>query len=210
VVVGFLCLVSTSNYFDRQVFFVLVDIVKRDLGFSATDYVDITSAFFFIYTVMYFVGGWIVDRIGTRRSFFLFVFVWSLAIMVYGLAIFVGGFQAAHLFLNTAQPVNFPAKIRAAAEWFPMRKKTLAIGIFNAETAISSTLAMPVVSAVTLLAGWWAHDRGRLGLPVGGGGRSSTACCRTTSISARASAISSTRDANRPAAVCRVSPRSPG
>ena len=157
VVAGLLCLAATSNYLDRQTLSVLADTVKRDLRFSAADYADITSAFLLSYTVMYLVGGWIVDRIGTRRSFLVFASAWSLATMVHGLAGSVRGFQAARLLLGAVQPVNFPAGVRAAAEWFPMRERALAVGIFNAGTALGSTLAVPVVSAVALLAGWrWA------------------------------------------------------
>ena len=35
-----------------------------------------------------------------------------------------------------------------------MRERALAIGIFNAGTALGSTLAVPIVSAIALLAGW--------------------------------------------------------
>jgi ACS family hexuronate transporter-like MFS transporter len=157
VIAGLLCLASTSNYLDRQALSVLADTVKRDLRLSAADYADITSAFLLTYTVMYLVGGWIVDRIGTRRSFLLFASAWSLATMAHGLASSVRGFQVARLVLGAVQPVNFPAGVRAAAEWFPMRERALAIGIFNAGTALGSTLAVPIVSAVALLAGWrWA------------------------------------------------------
>ena len=157
MIAGLLCLASTSNYLDRQALSVLADTVKRDLGFSAADYADVTSAFLLTYTVMYLVGGWVVDRIGTRRSFLLFASAWSLATMAHGLASSVRGFQAARLLLGAVQPVNFPAGVRAAAEWFPMRERALAIGIFNSGTALGSTLAVPIVSAVALLAGWrWA------------------------------------------------------
>lgn len=157
VVAGLLCLASTSNYLDRQALSVLADTIKRDLGFSAADYADITSAFLLSYMVMYLVGGWIVDRIGTRWSFLLFASAWSLVTMAHGLADSVRGFQAARFLLGATQPVNFPAGVRAAAEWFPMRERALAVGVFNAGTALGSTLAVPIVSAVTLLAGWrWA------------------------------------------------------
>src|SRR6185295_7440253 len=39
----------------------------------------------------------------------------------------------------------------------PVRERALAAGIFNAGTALGSTLAVPVVSAIALLVGWrWA------------------------------------------------------
>jgi ACS family hexuronate transporter-like MFS transporter len=157
VIAGLLCLASTSNYLDRQALSVLADTIQRDLCLSAADYADITSAFLLTYTAMYLVGGWVVDRIGTRRSFLLFASAWSLATMAHGLAGSVRGFQAARLVLGATQPVNFPAGVRAAAEWFPMRERALAIGVFNAGTALGSTLAVPIVSAVAFLAGWrWA------------------------------------------------------
>jgi ACS family hexuronate transporter-like MFS transporter len=157
VIAALLCLASTSNYLDRQALSVLADTVKLDLGLSAAEYADVTSAFLLTYTVMYLVGGWVVDRVGTRWSFLLFASAWSLATMAHGLAGSVRGLQLVRLLLGAVQPVNFPAGVRAAAEWFPMRERALAIGVFNAGTALGSTLAVPVVSAVALLAGWrWA------------------------------------------------------
>jgi len=156
-VAALLCLASTLNYLDRQTLSVLADTIKRELGLSASDYANITSAFLVSYMVMYLVGGRIVDRIGTRASFLVFASAWSLATMVHGLAGSVRQFQAARLLLGATQPVNFPAGVRAVAEWFPMRERALAVGIFNAGTALGSTLAVPVVSAIALLAGWrWA------------------------------------------------------
>lgn len=153
-IAGLLCLASTNNYLDRQALSVLADTIKRDLGWSASDYADVTSAFLLSYTVMYLVGGFVVDRIGTRRSFLLFASAWSLATMAHGLAGSVRGFQAARLLLGATQPVNFPAGVRAAAEWFPMRERALAVGIFNSGTALGSTLAVPLVSFLALQAGW--------------------------------------------------------
>jgi ACS family hexuronate transporter-like MFS transporter len=156
-VAALLCLASTLNYLDRQTLSVLADTIKRERGLSASDYADITSAFLISYMVMYLVGGRIVDRIGTRRSFLVFASAWSLATMAHGLASSMRQFQAARLLLGATQPVNFPAGVRAVAEWFPMRERALAVGVFNAGTALGSTLAVPVVSAIALLAGWrWA------------------------------------------------------
>jgi len=157
VIAALLCLASTVNYLDRQTLSVLADTIKQDLGLSASDYADITSAFLVTYTVMYLVGGRIVDAIGTRASLLLFAVAWSVATMLHGLAGSVRAFQAARLLLGATQPVNFPAGVRAVAEWFPLRERALAVGIFNSGTAVGSTLAVPVVSAIALLVGWrWA------------------------------------------------------
>jgi MFS transporter, ACS family, hexuronate transporter len=47
-----------------------------------------------------------------------------------------------------------PACVKAVSEWFPMRERALAVGIFNSGTAIGAAAAAPIVAAVTLHFGW--------------------------------------------------------
>ena len=49
-VAALLCLASTLNYLDRQTLSVLADTIKRELGLSASDYANITSAFLVSYS----------------------------------------------------------------------------------------------------------------------------------------------------------------
>src|SRR5439155_51975 len=59
--------------------------------------------------------------------------------------------------LGAAEPANFPAGLKAVSEWFPMRERALAVGIFNAGTAVGGAFAVPVVSFIALRWGWrWA------------------------------------------------------
>ena len=77
-VVIMLCLASELNYLDRQTLSVLAQTIQDDLGITTRDYANITSAFLLSYTVMYAVCGRLVDVLGTRRSFLIFVSGWSL------------------------------------------------------------------------------------------------------------------------------------
>jgi ACS family hexuronate transporter-like MFS transporter len=54
------------------------------------------------------------------------------------------------------EPANFPAGIKAVSEWFPLRERALAVGIFNSGTALGGTLAVPVVAFLTRHYGWRA------------------------------------------------------
>jgi ACS family hexuronate transporter-like MFS transporter len=44
--------------------------------------------------------------------------------------------------------------VKAVGEWFPMRDRALAVGIFNAGTAIGSVAAAPIVSILAVHWGW--------------------------------------------------------
>src|SRR6185295_12046205 len=136
---------------------VLAATIQKDLGLTDVDYSHVTSAFLMSYTVMYAVAGRLVDRLGTRRSFLFFVSGWSVANMLHGLARSALQLSLFRALLGAAEPANFPAGLKAVSEWFPMRERALAVGIFNAGTALGGAFAVPVVSFIALRFGWrWA------------------------------------------------------
>src|SRR6185312_4707122 len=49
---------------------------------------------------------------------------------------------------------GFPAATKAVAEWFPIRERSLAMGIINAGTAVGAVAAPPAIAAIILLASW--------------------------------------------------------
>ena len=152
-----LCLASELNYFDRQALSVLAVQIQKDLGFTSVEYGKITSAFLLSYAVMYAVSGRIIDLVGTRKGYLYFVSAWSLAAMGHALARSVFHFQIARFLLGVAEAAVIPGGVKAAAEWFPIRERALAVGIFNAGTALGSTLAVPIIGAIGLYFGWqWA------------------------------------------------------
>jgi len=63
-------------------------------------------------------------------------------------------FTIVRFFLGITESANFPAGVKASTEWFPLKERALAIGIFNAGTAIGGAIAVPVVSFLALAFGW--------------------------------------------------------
>ena len=153
-IAGMLCLASQLNYLDRQTLSVLAGTIQRDLSLTDRDYAIITSTFLWTYAGAYAVSGFVVDRLGSRRSFLTFVSGWSVANMLHALARSLPGLVFFRSLLALMEPANFPAGIKAVTEWFPMRERALAVGIFNAGTALGSALAVPIVAWLTLNYGW--------------------------------------------------------
>lgn len=151
-----LCLASELNYMDRNTLSVLKDTIQKALSFDDNGYALITATFLWTYAVAYVISGWVVDRLGSRKSFLVFVSGWSIANMLHAFATGVTSFQFYRGLLATMEPANFPAGIKAVAEWFPMRERALAVGLFNAGTALGNTLAVPVAAGIALRYGWQA------------------------------------------------------
>jgi ACS family hexuronate transporter-like MFS transporter len=156
-VAGMLCLASELNYLDRQTLSALAATIQADLHLTDVDYSRITASFLVSYTIMYAVSGRLVDLMGTRRSFLVFVSGWSVANMLHALARTTLQFSFFRFLLGATEPANFPGGVKAVSEWFPMRERALAVGIFNAGTALGGALALPVASYIALRWGWrWA------------------------------------------------------
>jgi ACS family hexuronate transporter-like MFS transporter len=153
-IVGLLCLSSELNYLDRQTLSVLAQTIQDELHLTTMEYANITSAFLISYTIMYAVCGRLVDWLGTRLSFMVFVSGWSFANMLHAFARTAFQFSACRFLLGAFEPMSFPAGLRAVTEWFPVRERALAVGIFNAGTAMGAALAAPMVAWVSLAWGW--------------------------------------------------------
>ena len=64
------------------------------------------------------------------------------------------GFGIARFVLGFGEAGNFPAAIKAVAEWFPRRERALATGIFNSGTNIGAMLAPFAVGFLLYHFGW--------------------------------------------------------
>src|SRR5437764_5569615 len=156
-VVALLFGATTVNYVDRQVLGILAPTLSRELRWTETDYAAIVSWFSVAYGLGLLVMGRVMDRIGVRLGLALAVLVWSLAAMGHALARTVAGFGVARALLGAGESGNFPAAVKAVAEWFPQKERALATGIFNAGSNVGVVVAALLVPAITLLLRWrWA------------------------------------------------------
>jgi len=154
VIAAMLFLATTVNYCDRLALSVVSTDLRSEFAMSEQDYSLVVSFFLIAYAIMYAGSGYVVDRLGTRRGFSVFILVWSCAAMLHGLATGKWSLAACRFLLGLAEPGNWPAAAKAVAEWFPARRRALGVGIFNAGSSLGSAIAPPVVSYITLSYGW--------------------------------------------------------
>lgn len=149
-----LCLVSGLNCLDRNTLAILAATIQAEFNWSDADYANITAVFVFSYTLMYALSGRIIDKIGTKKGFAIFAGGWSLVSMLHAFAGSIMQFSIVRFLLGITESGNFPGGVKASTEWFPLKERALAIGIFNAGTAIGAALAVPIVSFLALYFGW--------------------------------------------------------
>jgi MFS transporter, ACS family, hexuronate transporter len=168
-----LFMATTINYVDRQVLSILKPVlagstlhlaplihgwptVESSIRLNEIQYGYIVDCFQVAYALGVIFAGRLVDRLGCRRGYPLITGVWSIAAMSHALVNSVFGFGVARFFLGLGESGNFPAAIKATAEWFPPKERALATGIFNSGAGVGAIVAPLVVPWVALHFGWRA------------------------------------------------------
>ena len=149
-----LCLITTINYIDRIALAVAAPVMLGELSLSTAQYGVITSGFLFAYAIGQVATGPIIDRIGTKRAFGLAVVWWSIAGMLHAASRGFLSLLSFRVLLGLGEAANFPAALKAVAEWFPRAERTLAVGILTVGPGLGSVLAPPLVGGLILLGGW--------------------------------------------------------
>ena len=142
-IAGLLLFSTTVNYMDRNVIGFLKDYFCSEEGFGWTpqDFSFLTSFFTAAYAGFTLVAGWIIDKVGTKLGLAASLIVWSISGIC---SAFMGKglwpHSIARSFFGAGEAGNFPASIKAVAEWFPKKERALATGIFNSGSNVGAMI----------------------------------------------------------------------
>jgi MFS transporter, ACS family, hexuronate transporter len=156
VICALLFAATALNYVDRQMIGVLKPTLQQELGWTETSYANIVFWFQAAYAIGYLSFGKIVDRLGARTGYAIAFLIWTIAHTLHGAARTSLQFAAARFVLGFGESGNFPASLKAVAEWFPARERALATGILNAGSNVGAIVTPLLVPVITLSMGWRA------------------------------------------------------
>jgi MFS transporter, ACS family, hexuronate transporter len=147
---------TSINYVDRQIIGVLKPTLQLEFGWSEASYGDVVFWFQAAYALGYLGFGRVIDRIGARLGYAAVVSLWTAAHVAHALVSSIGGFIAVRFALGLGESGNFPAGLKAIAEWFPKQERALATGIFVAGSNIGAIITPLIVPFITYRWGWRA------------------------------------------------------
>jgi len=121
-------------------------------------------------------AGRLIDKIGTKAAYSIAIIVWSSGAIMHAYALPTGaffvslmtslgfvalpasivGFMLSRAVLALGEAGNFPAAIKATAEYFPKHERSFATGIFNSGANIGAILAPLSVPLIAATWGWQA------------------------------------------------------
>ncbi|MCX6953531.1 MAG: MFS transporter [Verrucomicrobia bacterium] len=145
---------TALSFLDRQVLSVLAPRITEEFAMSNTAYSRVVFAFVLSYTVMFALGGRVLDALGTRLGLALAVGFWSVASVVHAFTTGPWSLGAARFFLGIGEGPCFPAATKGAVEWSEPRRRALAVGFANGGSAFGAVIAPPLTVWCTAAFGW--------------------------------------------------------
>ena len=147
---------TAINYVDRQIIGVLKPTLQLEFGWSESAFADVIFWFTAAYALGYMPFGRLIDKIGVRLGYAAVVILWTAAHIAHALVGSVGGFVAVRFALGLGESGNFPASLKAIAEWFPKRERALATGIVVAGSNVGAIVTPLIVPFIAYRWGWRA------------------------------------------------------
>lgn len=153
-IIMLICLATVINYIDRTAFGVMWPEMGKDLGMDESDYGIMLSIFMGTYAIGKFLSGKLYDIIGTRMGFVVSIVVWSLASALHAFARGLVSLTLFRALLGLGEAGNWPGAVKSNGEWFPVKQRAIAQGIFNAGASLGSVIAPVLIAFLYGQFGW--------------------------------------------------------
>jgi ACS family D-galactonate transporter-like MFS transporter len=156
VVLGVLCLIYICSWIDR----VKLPVALADAKFKAFFHLSdldrgwLNSGFGWTYALLQIPAGWVVDRLGAKRTLATGFLLWSLTGAGTGFVSTFAQLFVMRLVLGIAETVVTPGGMRWIRYNVPEAHRGLAIGIFMAAAKVGPAVGNYVAPAFLIAFGW--------------------------------------------------------
>jgi len=135
-----------------------VGVVKGELqeafNISTAQFANIGSMYFYAYFIMQIPSGILADKLGPKKTVFMFSLLAAGASIVFGLAPNIGIAYAARFFVGIGVSVVFICLIKIQSRWFYSRNFALMIGFAGLAANLGAIIAQTPLAIASSTFGW--------------------------------------------------------
>jgi ACS family hexuronate transporter-like MFS transporter len=153
-IIVLIAIATVINYIDRNALAVMWPGIANDLQLDKNQYALVVSFFMVAYGISQSVSGRVFDKVGTRIGFTLSIVVWSAGAALHALSRGLVSFAVFRAILGLGEAGNWPGAAKSNAEWFPVRERAFAQGLFNAGASVGAVVSAPLIAYFYGALGW--------------------------------------------------------
>ncbi len=142
------------NYIDRSNLSIAAPLIKDEIGITAAQLGTLLSAFFWTYSVMHLVSGWLVDHFDVKWVFGLGFLAWSGTTAITGLLHGFAALLAARIVLGLGEAVSFPSYGKIICTYFDEEHRGFANAVIVSGLALGPAAGFMVGGSVVSRFGW--------------------------------------------------------
>jgi MFS family permease len=154
IVIFLLFLAACLNYIDRGSLSVGAPEIATELSLSPVGLGLLFSAFFWTYTGLMVVAGWLTDRYPVKWVFGIGFLLWSGATFASGFATSMSALLVFRLILGAGETVTFPVFSKIIAAGFPPERRALPNSLLDAGTKLGPAVGTLVGALLMARYGW--------------------------------------------------------
>ena len=154
LIISLIGIATVINYIDRNALGVMWPGIATELGMDKSNYAFVVSCFMIAYGISQSISGKVFDKIGTRIGFVMSIAIWSFAVGLHAFAKGLLSFSIFRALLGFGEAGNWPGAAKSNAEWFPIKERAFAQGIFNAGASLGAVISAPLIAYFYATVGW--------------------------------------------------------
>ncbi|PHM60160.1 MFS transporter [Xenorhabdus ishibashii] len=141
-------------YVDRANLAVASADIQKEFAITKTEMGYIFSAFSWLYTLCQIPGGWFLDRVGSRLTYFIAILGWSVATLLQGFAIGLMSLIGLRSIIGIFEAPTFPTNNRMVTSWFPEHERASAVGFYTSGQFVGLAFLTPLLMWIQVLISW--------------------------------------------------------
>lgn len=151
---------SGLGYFNRNSISVAgTERLMDEFGLSETQMGSVYSAYLIAYTLCMVPGGWLIDRVGPKKSLMIMGFASAVLVPMTGLtgyfpAVILAALCGIRALLGMVSSPMYPSAARSVSLWMPFQTRGLANGLVTAAAAAAIASTYFVFGILMDLVGW--------------------------------------------------------
>jgi len=154
-ILGFLTLLNTLNFIDRQLLSSFSNYIVPDLGLTNTQYGILSGlAFIIFYSIMGVIMGAIADRVHRPKFMAFGVVLWSLLTAASGMAKNFWMLFFPRIFIGIGESVLTPTALSFLSELFPRKNMGFVAGFYYLAVPLGVTLSFYIAGFLGPVWGW--------------------------------------------------------
>ncbi|MGA2963406.1 MAG: MFS transporter [Candidatus Korobacteraceae bacterium] len=161
-----IAMMALITFMDRTNISIAAPRMSKDFGLSKTQMGFVFSAFAWAYALGQLPGGWITDKLGSRKVLTLVVLFWSMMTMATAHALGFISLVVIRFIFGLGEAASWPAGTQAMQYWYPKSERGLVNGVTHSCGQFATSIVPLLGVAIMTAWGWRSifHIFGTIGI----------------------------------------------